>query len=238
MGRAFTLIELLVVISIIAVLAAMLLPAIKLVRRQAIAVDCQSQLRQLGMAVEGYAQDNDGLLVDYCSLAGGGGFWWSQITPYIELERTSGGASGDNTQLRSTKNVLRCKGAISATAALVFGIGMKAEHYVSPTTTVNIQGSGLQLPISRIHHGSSRILAGDSVGTGLWAVNGCGCVSGPLFLHSAPHDGGASCWHESNVQATPGAGGVPRRHGNTSNWLFYDGHVAALAHLEAAAAVK
>jgi prepilin-type processing-associated H-X9-DG protein/prepilin-type N-terminal cleavage/methylation domain-containing protein len=238
MRGALTLIELLVVISIIAVLAAMLLPAIKLVRRQAIAVDCQSQLRQLGMAVEGYAQDNDGLLVDYCSLAGGGGFWWSQITPYIDLERTSGGASGDNSQLRTTRNVLRCKGAISETSASVFGIGMKTEHYVSATTTVNLQGSGRQLPISGIHRGSARILAGDSVNTNLWAVNGCGCVGGPLFLHSAPHDGGASCWDESNVQATGGASAVPRRHGNTSNWLFYDGHVAALAHLEAAAAVK
>lgn len=59
---AFTLVELLTVIGIIAVLAAILFPVFATVRGKARQAGCQSNLRQVGLAVQMYTQDYDGLL--------------------------------------------------------------------------------------------------------------------------------------------------------------------------------
>ena len=67
--RAFTLIELLVVIAIIAVLMAILMPSLRLVKEQARSISCRSNVRTLTLAWLIYKDDNDGNLVDGHPLA-------------------------------------------------------------------------------------------------------------------------------------------------------------------------
>ena len=89
---AFTLIELLVVISIIALLIAILLPALTAARRTAKTMACTSNLRQIGLALQMYANDHDDFLpYAYDDRAANwyDGYWQRKLSPYL-LSRTSG----------------------------------------------------------------------------------------------------------------------------------------------------
>ena len=59
---SFTLVELLIVIAVIAMLAAILMPALGRSRKKARATECVNNLRQLGYAVHMYWDDNEGAM--------------------------------------------------------------------------------------------------------------------------------------------------------------------------------
>ncbi len=89
--RGFTLIELLVVISIIALLMAVLMPALQRVRKQAKAVICQSNLKQWGTIHYMYNKDIDGGHFPARLHGGAGGYSrWVEVTrPYYSDTKIS-----------------------------------------------------------------------------------------------------------------------------------------------------
>ncbi len=85
MKKLFTLIELLVVVAIIAILAALLLPALSAARIRAQGVVCLSRHKQIGLAMHLYAADFDGFVpTGLPTSADLSPHWRLRLFPYLE----------------------------------------------------------------------------------------------------------------------------------------------------------
>ena len=95
-GGGFTLIELLVVIAIVGVLAALLLSAVAGARRRAQSVQCLSNLRQLGVAMRLYTDDDKTGRLPADPRDGSVASWLAQLQPGLPSAADLGICPGDD----------------------------------------------------------------------------------------------------------------------------------------------
>ncbi len=204
----FSLIELLVVTSIIAILAAMLLSGITVVKRMAKSAVCTSNLRQIGMAIDLYSQDQNGYLPTARQGKNSDITWFSLIGPYTDAKEVNGVNNQHDIHDDAARNVVKsCPNwRIAGTLVFQVGYGMnsyarypqdKTENSWDPATSLFPDWT-IDMPTKR----SSRTLVGDS---GDWHI-----------IYNKQ-------WY----------GLDPWRHVSSANYLFFDYHVAAMGYDEA-----
>jgi prepilin-type N-terminal cleavage/methylation domain-containing protein len=88
-ARGFSLIELLVVLAIIAILIGFLMPALASSRATAMATQCQSNLRQIGLGMTNYAEANSDQLPYYATNASPySDLWANSLNSFMNLDST------------------------------------------------------------------------------------------------------------------------------------------------------
>jgi len=225
----FTLIELLVVIGVIAVLLAVLMPALRASREQAQRAVCGSQLRQLAMAHVMYQQSHDGWITPAAQENGVAQYWYNTLGPYFEHVRTQ---HGDDRADDIGRRILLCPLDKTAYPKMLNPHGDNPEGWLS--YAINSQPT---------RHVSSRTRR--YAGLGGNKVTQIRCPAGAM-LHC---DFAYRAWVCDSVTLTrnqyasePGAHfeempGYPEqnktvagayRHGGRMNVLWADGHVSLL----------
>jgi prepilin-type N-terminal cleavage/methylation domain-containing protein/prepilin-type processing-associated H-X9-DG protein len=206
--RAFTLIELLVVIAIIAILAALLLPSLASAKQRAWTASCTSNLRQIGLGMRLYADDNHELYPESGADIHWGAMdaatkkpsWMEQVGPAV-----------------GSTNAFNCPGNAQLPVAMQgpfdYFNGDRAA-YIATGAFASVNGNAMVFP-------AAYVLSGDTCGIpNVTAGEGTGQIFDPL---DADKDD-----YSQNCVGGP-ANGTPfelwQVHARGQNILFADGHV-------------
>ena len=220
--RAFTLIELLVVVAISGVLASLLIPAVGMVRKSARMTQCANSLKQLGMGIEGYAQDWNGAVVPSSATDGN---WMYKIDDYVSSKAhvtsratmRSGGVLWGCTEWKGRDYSL----GNFAYWTNGYGINDMLGKPTDSTLTSNINpaigwGTSTTFYFDTMDYVSSRLLVSDSND---WHVRGANVT-------------------ECASAIEPGWVRVGDRHGDRVNVTFCDLHTKAVSRTDAGVAIN
>lgn len=209
-SAGFTLIELLVVIAIIAILAGMLLPALAKSKEKAKKTICYNNLKQMGLAMIMYSDDNNGLIP-----RGNEPYWWQVYIPFL------GGTRAIRDEYGRVK-VYTCPSFPNKRQVMCYVVN--AWQFSSPRDMVGTDLNGLS-SINRIQQPTDTIYLADNE-NGSWrpiftGTNYIGDINlndvwSPTHL---PYQSTAPTARLSGERRVAAA-----RHGLGSNFLFFDGH--------------
>lgn len=252
--RAFTLIELLVVVAIIAILAAILLPAVSMVRRQAGGVACINNLRNITIAQLTYVQDHDGLIAPAHQDTGAEeawGMWFGYLFKQDESLRGNPvfmcTAPGRRAQVMSQVTWDKATSTDDANSmrfhATSYAVNSWAQELMGPDYW--------QIQLSRSNSPSTMIWMGEVIGCDPdGTLHGEGLVSAPAPINAPIWPTSNPCtWHipvdppmyTSSIGPYTMPTGIPAwdarylprfSHGNRMTCSFYDGHVAGVSLTE------
>ena len=253
-SKHFTLIELLIVIAIIAILAAMLLPALQSARRTAKMAQCTSNCKQFAQSNHLYGASFNAFVTP---IAWGDGvnIWpaliWNQIGGAAEMP-LSNYSSGKDKWVKSVKNthLFECPAdedsksvAISSeTPVLSYGINRSAVRNMKSSSNAASIPSGPVLKTTKFKVPSQMIYVCDTS----WNIRAGGLSSsnppGRLYSdknHSYGFKPGSVChhWDQGNLAPEFNSGSIddsgkdgrkPWHVSNSWNYSFIDGHASNL----------
>jgi len=231
--RAFTLVELLVVIGIIAVLIAILLPALSKARAQAASVQCLANLQQCGLAMMMYSQTNNGYLPypDAGIDPSGGNWkyeWFSAIDPYLESAADTNSSRAGVAGYRAYTAYKQCpqvNNEFGLTTSTGSGDGATGNQNTTTEYTRSYKmnsnlrrpgsssgGDGPPCKISQVDDSSEFVMIGDSV-----SMDAIG-------FYPSQQESGDFSMDTSQPPGTSAAAPPALRHAGGCNILFVDGH--------------
>lgn len=217
----FTLVEVLVVVAIVAVLTALLVPAVLGAFRAAQQTACASNLRQIGYAMQMYLKDNDGWFFRLRTPQAGGMLWYFGFESSDSVSRGEGRRILDRTQGKLYPYLSGEEG-IETCPAVPFGAAYKPK-YEGPGWAYGIN---YNLSSHNSNANVAWIRPSDAGRTLVFAD------SAQVNTFQAPASP-TNPMAEDMYYIQPKAAHVQFRHGDTANVLFADWHVEAVGPADA-----